>query len=375
MKKANIVVFVLILAVAALGTYFEVIKPRMDSEKTGELKNVVSSFPDFVQGEPLSTVSVASGSAIEDFKDQFPGIINAVVDGTQTTLPGDWDYTPYDANEPGTYDFTLILPDGYTFVPAKTDDRLPYVEVIVKSKDAGVITPVIENPEVSVPDSLPGLTISQDEAAVTSIPEVPSATDSYPSVQDASKSSTGSSSTGSIPEVPSASSASIPASTASSYVFLGDSRIDGMSSLKSGSGVQFVSNDSASAEWYQGEGLAEAESKCTGNSVLFIMPGVLDLSNPSAYAAAANKAASDLKAYGVKVYLVSACPVEPNETVTNSDIETFNASARALLDGETGYIDAYEQLMSKGYKTGDDGILYDADTLDKEYKFITSFGG
>lgn len=154
----------------------------------------------------------------------------------------------------------------------------------------------------------------------------------------------------------------------SKYIFIGDSRTEGMR-------ITLNTDDIWSCEvamgydWMVNTGIPNIESEISSNSAIIILMGVNDLYNVNNYVNYINQKASEWEQKGVKTYFVSVGPIEYNMYCSNIDIESFNNQLRNGLNTNVKYIDIYTDMINNGYGTTD-GTHYTSDTYRNIYNMI-----
>lgn len=157
------------------------------------------------------------------------------------------------------------------------------------------------------------------------------------------------------------------------YIFLGDSRMVGMSSAVSSSDIKYIAKVSMGYSWLKSTGGPELKSylNVNPNVKVVLALGINDLGNIQSYITYYQKL---IEAYpSTKFYVLSVNPVEDKKaasngyTVKNSQIRTFNKKLKAAFSSI--YLNSYTYLKQQGISTVD-GIHYQPQTYITLYNFI-----
>ncbi len=153
------------------------------------------------------------------------------------------------------------------------------------------------------------------------------------------------------------------------YVFLGDSRFEGMSSCNYNKKTdQYIAKDSQGLRWFQAQ-LKNARRYDSAFTVFIIGFGINDLYNAKRYADYTNR----LHMKGA-VYFCSVNPVDERlgarygYLVTNRQIRSFNKVVQANAK-HYKILDTYQALTRSGFCSSD-GVHYTGDTYAKLYRYI-----
>ncbi len=170
----------------------------------------------------------------------------------------------------------------------------------------------------------------------------------------------------------------MPAETATAHIFMGDSRMVGMSSVVSASDTFFIGKTSMGYSWLESTASTELASCLAlySRAKVIMAFGINDLYNISNYIDYYNTL---IKKYpSANFYFMSVLPVDEAKeqqygyTVTNSEIKSFNNQLRNAFP--TSYLDVYSYLESDGFSTSD-GIHYTNSTYQKIYDYVISLIG
>ncbi len=159
------------------------------------------------------------------------------------------------------------------------------------------------------------------------------------------------------------------------YIFVGDSRIVGMSSAVSASNTVFIGKVGSGYSWLKSTAstkLAKYLNADANAKVIFAF-GVNDLGNISSYISYYKKLIA--KYPNTEFYMMSVNPVNETTakkygyTVKNSQIKTFNTKLKKAFSSR--YVDTYTYLTNNGFSTSD-GIHYKSSTYKKIYNYVIS---
>ncbi len=153
----------------------------------------------------------------------------------------------------------------------------------------------------------------------------------------------------------------------SRYIFIGDSRTVGMQmSVPWNEEDCWSCQESMGYDWMVSAGVPAVEQEITENTAVFILLGINDLGNVNNYIGYINGKAPEWEARGAEVFYVAIGPVGQT-TVTNAQIESFNATVRNNIAAP--YIDLYSAMMQTGFST-QDGLHYTAGTYSFIYNYL-----
>lgn len=160
------------------------------------------------------------------------------------------------------------------------------------------------------------------------------------------------------------------------YIFVGDSRMVGMSMSVSRTDTAFVAEVGMGYYWLKSTALAELEKllKMVPDAKVILALGVNDLGEVSNYISCYRKLAEDYPR--ADFHVLSVTPVDYEKAVlsgyghvTNEKIMEFNRSVQAVFGNQ--YIDAYTYLEQNGFETND-GLHYLTSTYQKLFNYIIS---
>ncbi|MBQ7678732.1 MAG: SH3 domain-containing protein [Butyrivibrio sp.] len=154
-------------------------------------------------------------------------------------------------------------------------------------------------------------------------------------------------------------------------VLSGDSRTVQMSMAVKKSQHAWIAQVGEGYGWFSETAIPLVEDELGEGTVLVLNFGVNDLNNASKYIRRINDKIDSWLAKGAQVYYASVGPVGESASVTNEQIEKFNATMQAGLDSRIGWIDEYGFLSQNGFSSND-GLHYDFDTYRTLYSYYLS---
>ncbi len=158
------------------------------------------------------------------------------------------------------------------------------------------------------------------------------------------------------------------------YVFVGDSRTVQLQMAIGSSDKAYIAKVGEGYSWFKNTALSLIPVYAGNGTVMIINFGVNDLANASKYIKLVNNHIDEWENAGVTVYYSSVTPVGDNASVSNSQIESFNAQLNAGLDSRVHWIDSYSYLKQNGFTTAD-GLHYNAATYRSLYSYYMSVIG
>lgn len=151
-------------------------------------------------------------------------------------------------------------------------------------------------------------------------------------------------------------------------VFVGDSRTVQMSYAVGSSDKAYIAKVGEGYSWFKNTALSEIPTYAGKGTVMIINFGVNDLANASNYIKLVNSNIDNWINSGITVYYAAVTPVGGGCSVSNSQIESFNARLQAELDPRVQWLDGYSYLTQTGYNTPD-GLHYSYDTYRSLYSY------
>ncbi len=153
-------------------------------------------------------------------------------------------------------------------------------------------------------------------------------------------------------------------------LFVGDSRFRKMANVVPSNEYGWVCSMDGDYNWLTDTVYSNIDGAIGKDTKIFINIGLNDLSSSVAYATSLNEKATEWQNKGAKVYFVSVGPVAADSSISNQDICNFNTYMYNNLS--IPFIDAYNELVSKGFTT-EDYEAYTAETSLALYNYICSF--
>lgn len=160
------------------------------------------------------------------------------------------------------------------------------------------------------------------------------------------------------------------------YIFVGDSRMVGMSISKSPANTMYIAKKAMGYNWLKdtaGPAL-QSQLNLNPNVKVVLALGVNDLGNVQFYIAYYRNLIK--KNPKTKFYILAVNPVDEKKEaangyhVKNSRIKTFNKKMLAAF-GASAYIDSYNYMNDKGFSTSD-GLHYTVAVYQDLYNYIVS---
>ena len=154
-------------------------------------------------------------------------------------------------------------------------------------------------------------------------------------------------------------------------VFVGDSRTVQMKNAIGSTDKAYIAKIGEGYSWFKNTALSEIPSYAGSGTTMIINFGVNDLANASKYIKLVNSNIDAWTEAGITVYYAAVTPVGNCESVSNSQIESFNARLQAELDPRVQWLDGYTYLTQTGFSTAD-GLHYNNDTYRSLYSYYMS---
>ncbi len=155
------------------------------------------------------------------------------------------------------------------------------------------------------------------------------------------------------------------------YLFVGDSRTVQMKMAVGSSDKAYIAQVGEGYCWFRDTALSEIPSYAGSGTTMIINFGVNDLGNAGKYISLINNNIDDWINAGITVYYAAVTPVGESASVSNAQIERFNARLQSELDPRIQWIDGYSYLMQTGFSTPD-GLHYNSDTYRNLYSYYMS---
>ena len=155
------------------------------------------------------------------------------------------------------------------------------------------------------------------------------------------------------------------------FLFVGDSRTVQLKTAVGSTDKAYVAKVGEGYSWFKNTALPQIPNYAGNGTVMVINFGVNDLANASKYIKLVNSNIDSWEAAGIKVYYAAVTPVKNCKTVSNEQIEKFNAKLKSQLDPRVTWIDGYSYLKQNGFSTGD-GLHYNNSTYKSLYSYYMS---
>lgn len=154
-------------------------------------------------------------------------------------------------------------------------------------------------------------------------------------------------------------------------VFVGDSRTVQMQKAVGSTDKAFIAKIGEGYSWFKNTALSEIPSYAGTGTTMIINFGVNDLANASKYIQLVNSNIDAWTEAGITVYYAAVTPVGNCSSVSNAQIENFNARLQSELDPRVQWLDGYTYLTQTGFSTAD-GLHYNNDTYRSLYSYYMS---
>lgn len=155
------------------------------------------------------------------------------------------------------------------------------------------------------------------------------------------------------------------------FLFVGDSRTVQMKTAVGSTDKAYVAKVGEGYNWFKNTALSQIPNYAGNGTIMIINFGVNDLANASKYIKLVNNNIDAWTEAGIKVYYAAVTPVKNYKTVSNEQIEKFNAKLKSQLDPRITWIDGYTYLKQNGFSTGD-GLHYNNSTYKNLYSYYMS---
>ncbi len=158
------------------------------------------------------------------------------------------------------------------------------------------------------------------------------------------------------------------------YVFVGDSRTVQLQMAVGSTDKAYIAQVGEGYSYFKNTALPAISNYAGAGTSLIINFGVNDLANASKYISLVNNNIDAWTEAGITVYYAAVTPVGNCTTVSNSQIESFNAKLQSELDPRVKWMDGYSYLTQTGFSTPD-GLHYSSDTYKSLYAYYMSVIG
>ncbi len=155
------------------------------------------------------------------------------------------------------------------------------------------------------------------------------------------------------------------------YLFVGDSRTVQLKMAVGSTDKAYIAKIGEGYNYFNSTVLPQISSNAGNGTKMIINFGVNDLANAGKYVKLVNNNIDTWINAGMTVYYAAVTPVGNCPTVTNAQIEAFNAKLQTELDPRVIWIDGYTYLQQAGFSTAD-GLHYSADTYRSLYSYYMS---
>ena len=152
---------------------------------------------------------------------------------------------------------------------------------------------------------------------------------------------------------------------------VGDSRTVQMQMAVGSTDKAYIAKVGEGYSWFSNTALSEIPHYAGNGTTMIINFGVNDLANASKYIRLINSNIDAWTEAGITVYYAAVTPVGGNASVSNSQIESFNARMQSELDPRVQWLDGYTYLTQTGFSTAD-GLHYNSDTYRSLYSYYMS---
>ena len=152
------------------------------------------------------------------------------------------------------------------------------------------------------------------------------------------------------------------------YLFVGDSRTVQLQMAVGNTDKAYLAKVGEGYSYFKNTVLPEIPQAAGPGTDMIINFGVNDLSNAGKYIKLINSNIDAWTEAGIKVYYSSVTPVGESASVTNAQIENFNARLKSELDPRVTWIDSYSYLTQTGFSTSD-GLHYNKETYKSLYAY------
>ncbi|MBR4671492.1 MAG: SH3 domain-containing protein [Butyrivibrio sp.] len=158
------------------------------------------------------------------------------------------------------------------------------------------------------------------------------------------------------------------------YLFVGDSRTVQLQMAVGSNDKAYVAKVGEGYYWFKNTAMPQIQENAGAGTTMVINFGVNDLANASKYINLVNSNIDAWEAQGITVYYAAVTPVGDCSTVSNEQIEKFNARLQRELDPRIKWIDGYSFLKQNGFSASD-GLHYNRSTYKNLYSYYMSVIG
>lgn len=156
------------------------------------------------------------------------------------------------------------------------------------------------------------------------------------------------------------------------YLFVGDSRTVQLKNAVGTTDNAYIAKIGEGYSYFKNTAIDSIPDYAGQGTVMIINFGVNDLANASKYIKLVNANIDAWTNAGITVYYSSVTPVGSNcSSVSNAQIESFNAKLKEGLDPRVQWIDSYSYLSQVGFSSSD-GLHYNKETYRNLYSYYMS---
>lgn len=153
------------------------------------------------------------------------------------------------------------------------------------------------------------------------------------------------------------------------YLFVGDSRTVQLQNAVGSTDKAYIAKIGEGYSYFKNTAVSAIPDYAGQGTVMIINFGVNDLANASKYIKLVNSNIDAWTNAGITVYYSSVTPVGGNcSSVSNAQIENFNAKLKEGLDPRVKWIDSYTYLSQTGFSSSD-GLHYNKETYKNLYAY------
>lgn len=152
------------------------------------------------------------------------------------------------------------------------------------------------------------------------------------------------------------------------YLFVGDSRTVQMQNAVGCNDKAYIAKIGEGYSFFKNTVIPEIPQYAGNGTKMVINFGVNDLGNAKKYIQLVNSNIDAWTEAGITVYYSAVTPVGNGTTVSNEQIENFNAQLKEGLDPRVIWIDSYTYLSQTGFSTAD-GLHYNSATYRNLYSY------
>ncbi|SFB88288.1 SH3 domain-containing protein [Butyrivibrio sp. YAB3001] len=152
------------------------------------------------------------------------------------------------------------------------------------------------------------------------------------------------------------------------YLFVGDSRTVQLEMAIGSNDKAYIAKVGEGYSYFKNTAIPAISEYAGNGTTMIINFGVNDLKNASKYVKLINDNIDEWTNAGITVYYSAVTPVGSCQSVSNSQIESFNSTLKEGLDARVHWIDSYSYLQQVGFNSSD-GLHYNKDTYKNLYSY------